>query len=142
MTAITAPSPTVITLGSDQIRAMEQHVKECLEILCANAVGVRKDLLMLRYRLSLLHIDHMSSMATADELDERADFMLDLAQPVDDFYLAIGKDTSARTECGIDLDEFDEPLKRALDGFAEGTLRYRAERMRQRSRREEMDEVF
>jgi len=140
MTA-TAPSPTIITLGSDQIRAMEQHVKECLEILCANAVGVRKDLLMLRYRLSLLHIDHMSTKATADELDERADFMLDHAELNDDFILAIGKDTSARVECGMDLDDFDKPFNGAIEGNAEFQLRHRAERMRQRARHKE-EEVF
>ncbi len=133
---------TVITLGSDEFRIMEQHVKECLKILTHNAVGVRKDLLRLRWRLSMLRIDHMSSKATPDELDERADFLMDLCQPIDEFVLAVGKDSSARVECGMDIDDFENPMNGAIEGNAEFQLRHRAERMRQRSRREEMDEVF
>lgn len=131
---------TAITLTSEALSKMEESVTELLEICYLNAVGVRRDHLMAVRWLFGLKPQHIGSAATAAELEDRADYLLDICQPMDHLFLALGQDASASLKGGIDTDEFDQVVTRAIDGYAEGLLRGRAERMRARTQREEADD--
>jgi len=69
-------------------------------------------------RLAALRVPHIVGEADAPDLRNLADHMIEVADAVDGYMEAIGRELKANAPCDIDRSLFVRPLYGAIDGNA------------------------